>query len=87
MYYYVVPVVLQQAFADKMNNYCQLNQKPYHLQATAIYHLDDIHQKYQLILIAPQLKYKIAELTQNINQLLYKVLSLLFLQHMIVKLY
>lgn len=52
-------------FADKMNNYCQLNQKPYHLQATAIYHLDDIYQKYQLILIAPQLRYKIAELTQK----------------------
>ncbi len=52
-------------FADKMNKYCQLNQKLYHFQATSIYNLDELYQNYQFILIAPQLKYKIAELSSK----------------------
>lgn len=50
-------------FAEKMNKYCELNRLSYHFQATAIYNLDSVHQDYELILLAPQLRYKILELT------------------------
>lgn len=50
-------------FAEKMNKYCHLNQMPYHIFATAVYNLDDVYKNYDLILLAPQLRYKIIELS------------------------
>ena len=45
-------------FAEKLNKYCQLNHLPYHVDATAVYQLENVYQKYDLILIAPQLSYR-----------------------------
>lgn len=52
-------------FAEKMNAYCELNQLPYHINASAIYNLDNVYQDYRLIFIAPQLRYKVVELSQK----------------------
>lgn len=52
-------------FAEKMNTYCKLNQLPYQLNASPIYQLDHIYQDYDLILIAPQLRYKVNELAEK----------------------
>lgn len=54
-------------FAEKMNKFCKLNKLPYDIQATAIYNLEKIYQKYDLILIAPQLRYKEAQLSQKLK--------------------
>ena len=54
-------------FAEKMNQYCELNKLPYDIQATAVYNLESIYQKYDLILIAPQLRYKEAQLSQKLK--------------------
>lgn len=51
-------------FAQKMTRYCQLNHLPYEVDATASYHLDKIYHQYSLILLAPQLRYRIAEFSQ-----------------------
>lgn len=50
-----------------MNQYCELNKLPYDIQATAVYNLESIYQKYDLILIAPQLRYKEAQLSQKLK--------------------
>lgn len=52
-------------FAEKMNKYCKLNHLSYQISAAALYHLDKIYQDYDLILIAPQLRYKVVELSQK----------------------
>ena len=57
-------------FAEKLNKYCQLNHLPYHIDATAVYQLENVYQKYDLILIAPQLRYKQHELSQKLKPVL-----------------
>lgn len=57
-------------FAEKLNKYCQLNHLPYHVDATAVYQLENVYQKYDLILIAPQLRYKQHELSQKLKPVL-----------------
>lgn len=52
-------------FAEKMNQYCELNQLSYKINASAIYNVDNIYQDYELILVAPQLRYKVMELSQK----------------------
>ena len=52
-------------FAEKINQYCQINQLPYIIHASSIYNLDKVYQQFPLILIAPQLKYKVLELSQK----------------------
>ncbi|MCD7949776.1 MAG: hypothetical protein LUG12_05925 [Erysipelotrichaceae bacterium] len=49
-------------FAQKMNRYCELNHSPYHFNAAGSYHLDDVYQGKELILIAPQLRHMLVEL-------------------------
>ena len=38
---------------------------PYIIHASSIYNLDKVYQQFPLILIAPQLKYKVLELSQK----------------------
>lgn len=52
-------------FAEKMNKYCELNKMMYQIDATAVYRLDEFYQDYEMILIAPQLRYKVIELSQK----------------------
>lgn len=52
-------------FAEKLNNYCRLNHINVQVNATAVYHLSDIYQKYDMILVAPQLRYQVIELAQK----------------------
>lgn len=52
-------------FAEKMNKYCELNKLMYQIDATAVYRLDEFYQDYEMILIAPQLRYKVIELSQK----------------------
>lgn len=59
-------------FAEKMNRYCELNQLPYQIDATAIYNLDNVYLNYELILIAPQLRYKVMELSQKYKSVIVK---------------
>lgn len=59
-------------FAEKMNKYCELNQLPYQIDASAIYNLDNVFQDYELILIAPQLRYKVMELSQKYKPTIVK---------------
>lgn len=49
-------------FAEKMNAYCEARNLPYDIQATAYYHLKNIYHNYSLILIAPQLRYRVNQL-------------------------
>lgn len=59
-------------FAEKMNKYCELNQLPYEISASAIYNLDNVFKDYELILIAPQLRYKVMELSQKYKPTIVK---------------
>ncbi len=52
-------------FAEKLNNYCQLNHINIEVNATAVYHLPDVYQDYDMILVAPQLRYQVIELSQK----------------------
>lgn len=52
-------------FAEKMNEYCRFNHLSYHIDACSIVGLDNVYDKYDLILIAPQLRYKVIELSQR----------------------
>ncbi|MFR7590909.1 MAG: PTS sugar transporter subunit IIB [Longibaculum sp.] len=54
-------------FAEKMNKFCELNKVQYHIDATPAYHLQDIYKDYDLILIAPQLRYKMIELSNQLK--------------------
>lgn len=54
-------------FAEKMNKYCQLNKLPYVIKAAPAYHLHNIYKDYDLILIAPQLRYKVVSLSQDLK--------------------
>ena len=59
-------------FAEKMNKFCQLNKVPYVIQATPAYHLQDIYKDYDLILVAPQLRYKAIELSSQLKPIVVK---------------
>lgn len=52
-------------FAEKLNNYCQLNHIHVEVSATAVYHLPNVYQDYDMILVAPQLRYQVIELSQK----------------------
>ena len=52
-------------FADKLNDYIHLNQLPIHVDATAFYHIEHVINHYDMVFIAPQLKYKVISLTQQ----------------------
>lgn len=54
-------------FAEKMNKFCELNQIPIQMNATSFYHLESIYQDYEMVLIAPQLRYKMMELKQKLK--------------------
>ncbi len=45
-------------FALQLNDYCAMNHLPYHIDATAQYQLLNVCQDYDLILLAPQLRYQ-----------------------------
>ena len=51
-------------FAEKMNKYCELNHLLYQINASPMYELDKVYRDYDLILIAPQLRYKVIEMSQ-----------------------
>lgn len=52
-------------FAEKLNNYCKLNHIHVEVDATAVYHLPDVYQDYDMVLVAPQLRYQVIELSQR----------------------
>lgn len=54
-------------FAEKMNEYCEMHHLPYNTQATAAYHLNDVYQGYDMILVAPQLRYQVMSLSQQFH--------------------
>lgn len=54
-------------FAEKMNQFCELNKLPYIIDASPAYHLEKVYKDYDLILIAPQLRYKVMELTEKLK--------------------
>jgi len=49
--------------AEKVNSYCHLHQLPYVLSAVSIYGLEKVYRDYELVLVAPQLQYKMIELS------------------------
>lgn len=59
-------------FAEKMNKYCELNRLSYEINAAPAYHLQNVYQDYDLILVAPQLRYKIIELSQQLKPTVVK---------------
>lgn len=52
-------------FAEKMNKYSVLNQLKYHFHATSAHDLDNVYNDYEVILLAPQLRYKVFEFTEK----------------------
>lgn len=62
-------------FAEKMNKFCQLNKVPYLIQASPAYNLSNIYQNYDLILVAPQLRYKAIELSQQFKPVAVKCID------------
>lgn len=54
-------------FAQKINRCCRLNHLPYHVDATAQYQLEKVYKNYDLILLAPQLRYKSIELASKLD--------------------
>ncbi len=57
-------------FAEKMNKYCQLNQIPVQVSATAFYNLENVYQDYEMIFVAPQLRYKVMKLREKLKQVI-----------------
>ena len=62
-------------FADKMNAFCELNKLPYIINASPAYHLDDVYHDYDVILVAPQLRYKAIELAQRYHPITVKAIN------------
>lgn len=54
-------------FSEKMNKFCQLSKLPIQVDATAFYRLEENYKDYDLILIAPQLRYKVIDLRQKLK--------------------
>lgn len=52
-------------FAEKMNKFCELNQLDYIVEATSEYNLPKVYQDYHLVLLAPQLRFKLFEFSQK----------------------
>lgn len=52
-------------FADKMSQYCQINQLSYEISAASVFEIGDLYQNYDLILIAPQLRHRVPELSKE----------------------
>ena len=52
-------------FAEKMNQYCELNGLHVIVNASPLYHLDNVIMNYDYLLVAPQLRYKLPELIQK----------------------
>lgn len=59
-------------FAEKMNRFCELNKLSYELKASPEYHLQNIYRNYDLILLAPQLRYKVIELSHQLKPTVVK---------------
>lgn len=49
-------------FAQKMNQYCELNSLHVVVEAVPLYHLDNVIMDYDYLFVAPQLRYKLPEL-------------------------
>lgn len=52
-------------FAEKMNKYSELNHLKYNFNATSVHDLDSVYKEYEMILVAPQLRYKVFEFTNK----------------------
>ena len=52
-------------FAEKMNQYCELNSLHVTVNAVPLYHLDNVIMNYDFLFVAPQLRYKLPELIQK----------------------
>lgn len=61
-------------FAEKMNKYSELNHLKYCFDATSAHDLDNVYNDYEMILVAPQLRYKVFEFTKKYQPI--KVLSI-----------
>lgn len=62
-------------FAEKMNTFCELNKLPYVIKASPAYHLDDVYRDYDMILVAPQLRYKVIQLAQQYKPIIVKSIN------------
>lgn len=54
-------------FASRANQFCQLNQLPYKLDANSVDKIISIYQDYELILLAPQVHYRLREIEEKIK--------------------
>ncbi|MEG0275654.1 MAG: hypothetical protein RR630_01350 [Coprobacillus sp.] len=61
-------------FAEKMNKYSELNHLKYHFNATSLHDIESVYKDYEMILLAPQLRYKVFEFTDKYKP--HKVMSI-----------
>ena len=54
-------------FAQRLNQCCRLNHLPYIFNASPEYHLLEVYKNYDLILLAPQLRYMIGEIMLKVK--------------------
>lgn len=49
-------------FASRANQFCRLNQLPYEIDANSVDKIFNIYKEYQMILLAPQIHYRLREI-------------------------
>lgn len=51
-------------FASRANQFCKLNQLPYEIDANSVDKIFNIYKEYQMILLAPQIHYRLREIKE-----------------------
>lgn len=51
-------------FASRANQFCRLNQLPYEIDANSVDKIFNIYKEYQMILLAPQIHYRLREIKE-----------------------
>lgn len=54
-------------FAQRLNHFCKLNQLPYFFEATGVDRIKETYDKYELILLAPQIQYQVKRIKEEIK--------------------
>lgn len=62
-------------FANRVNQFCKLNQLPYTVDAMGVDELISIDKKYEMILLAPQIQYQMKRLKETIKESLFAVVD------------
>lgn len=54
-------------FAQRLNHFCRLNQLPYSFDAVGVDRVNEIYEKYEMVLLAPQIQYQIKKIKNEIK--------------------